>query len=1044
MSNRHDIPVNKPLSILDRPLIIKFKDLFRGLTKSTIQGMAGKADGAIRDAIDSLSAVSFGNDASGVAWLLIFRSLLQAIYNLVAESEPLLIKDPQNPRVVQYKLGDLADDPDSLLNQLDWTLEQEQFAIDEKFFKHPETLPVLEDVKKLFTQWLARFGLTEAQTATITDRLPSFFVFALQDQWRSRSDEYALLTQAFDTPFTKASEREQSWARYSAWLQRQVDERMFDEAFSLRQVYVSLRAYYVEKVGGVKDDLPEHKLRGEKEPQRFIVELEAYLEEWLRKDDAYDAVKVISGGPGSGKSSFAKMFAAHQSANAARRVLFIPLHRFDPSDDLINAVGSFVRFDQFLTHNPLDPVEGDKRLLIIFDGLDELSEQGRAGAEIAQQFVAEVQKKVSQFNNPNSPRLKVIISGRELVVQANASEFRRPEQIINVLPYLIQEHDRKQYKGNDELAAQDQRPLWWKAYGAASGKGYAGLPGELNRKELLEITSQPLLNYLVALNYKPGKIDFSTETNINNIYEDLLVGVYSRRWEPNPHPATKNVKKRQFVRILEEVAVSVWHGDGRKTSLKEIEAHCESSGLKGLLDALKVGAKEGVTGLLMAFYFRRADNDLISDPTFEFTHKSFSEYLAARRIASVVAHLHDEMERREENIDSGYDERRALEDWLKLCGPVAMDRYVFDFIRNEMLLREIAEVGKWQDSLIRLINFVLRNGMPVDRLSPRPAFQEEYRQARNAEESLLCLLNICATITERVSVIDWPTPHACGEWIGRLYGQSGAAENILTLRCLSYLNLEECVLDGRDLGEANLRMTNLKNASLAYANLTYANLTGATLLGCKLDRTNLYGAALTRVDIDSDTLTGANLEGVILGDADLREVKLSYRNMTGINLGRANLEGANLERGHLGGAYLGRAKLKNANLEGATLLDAFLVDANLTGANLKAAYLVEATLFEAMLKGANLKGASLKRADLREAILCDANLEGADLSSADLRRADLNGANLKDANLAGAKLEEIKLDDEELRKEYLERAMAEDPDQEDDDEEDDEELDERE
>ncbi|WP_392530247.1 hypothetical protein [Nostoc sp. C117] len=93
--------------------------------------------------------------------------------------------------------------------------------------------------------------------------------------------------------------------------------------------------------------------------------------------DRNDAIRVISGGLGSGKSSFTKIFAANQAEKGKIPVLFIPLHHFEPSDDLVEAVGKFVRDDGFLRHNPLDKDKADSRLLIIFDGLDELAIQGK-------------------------------------------------------------------------------------------------------------------------------------------------------------------------------------------------------------------------------------------------------------------------------------------------------------------------------------------------------------------------------------------------------------------------------------------------------------------------------------------------------------------------------------------------------------------------------------------------------------------------------------------------------------------------------------------
>ena len=117
-------------------------------------------------------------------------------------------------------------------------------------------------------------------------------------------------------------------------------------------------------------------------------------------------------------------------------MLFVPLHRFDLSDDLIDAIKAFVELDGFLPHNPLDQKDGDPRLLIIFDGLDELSMQGKLAAEAAQNFVQEVLRKVDRLNLRDA-RLKVLITGRDLSVQVNESNLRRPQQILHLLPYHL-------------------------------------------------------------------------------------------------------------------------------------------------------------------------------------------------------------------------------------------------------------------------------------------------------------------------------------------------------------------------------------------------------------------------------------------------------------------------------------------------------------------------------------------------------------------------------------------------------------------------------
>jgi hypothetical protein len=224
--------------------------------------------------------------------------------------------------------------------------------------------------------------------------------------------------------------------------------------------------------------------------------------------------------------------------------------------------------------------------------------------------------------------------------------------------------------------------------------------------------------------------------------------------------------------------------------------------------------------------------------TFEFTHKSFGEYLTAKRIVREVRLIHKKLKDRQNDPDEGWDEREALKRWAILCGASVMDEYLFNFVVDEMPLQDPSDVGDWQQTLCHLIGFMLRHGMPMERLTPRPDFQEENRQARNAEEALLALLNACARVTKTVSKIQWHTPEAFGIWISRLHGQRIDAD-VFCLNCLSFLDLQGCVLVFKDFLEANLMGANLMGANLIGAYLMEANLEGANLEGANLEGANL-------------------------------------------------------------------------------------------------------------------------------------------------------------------------------------------------------------
>ncbi|MEO0828343.1 MAG: NACHT domain-containing protein, partial [Cyanobacteria bacterium J06642_9] len=650
---------------------------------------------------------------------------------------------------------------------------------------------MVEQVQMPFRRWLRSYGLSVEQAGSLAKRLPQYFVFALNEQWRNHPTEYALLQTVLSGPFESANARELAWMRYAAWLQRRVDEPMFAEAFGLRQVYVPLRAYYECKVKAPDSEALDDATPGRRgKSQRYVVDLETAIKGWLNQADKDDAIRVICGGPGCGKSSFGRMLAAHLAEVQTLPVLFVPLHQFDPSGDLVNALNDFLQtdLDGILPPNPLEKDNAERRVLLIFDGLDELAMQGKVAAQVAQDFVGEVQKKLLAFNRSDA-RVFALLSGRDLAVQLTKTEFRKEGQILHVLPYFQTDTERNQHAYVDEqgLLEQDQRQAWWQTYGGLKGKGYSALPDELNHGKLIEITAQPLLNYLVALSYDHDEIDFSAESNLNVIYNDLLEQVYQRDWGGYQHPTLGNIEQKDFIRILEEIAVACWHGNGRTTTIKRIAERCASGTLKRVLEIFEGGATEGVTRLLTAFYFRQSGIQG-SEATFEFTHKSFGEYLTARRMVLELKLIQQQLTQHRDNPDIGWDEKECLKRWAILCGPMAMDDYLLSFLRDEIRLQPEGQVRQWQQTLCDLISYLLRHSMPMEELSPRPKFIEETKQARNASEALLAALSSCAWVTQTLSTIDWPSLEAFGTWLKTLQGQRVSVENPVAFSCLNHLN----------------------------------------------------------------------------------------------------------------------------------------------------------------------------------------------------------------------------------------------------------------
>jgi uncharacterized protein YjbI with pentapeptide repeats len=815
----------KPKGLTGRSFKLDGKELSKALGKSILYLAQGKLEDVTSSALDAISAVGLGNEPAALAYVLMRRAATRAMFALVGET-------------VKSTAFGVRPYESIIEDSLEYTIDDYETFIGPDFFDRPTELPVVKGLEEILSRWLTLLAIEPHVVTTIVERFPSYFLFSLNEEWRKSPKTYQPLLDSLDTPFAKASDREWAWRAYASWLRLQIDESSFDEAFSLRQIYVPLRAYYEDVAGREANTGP-----GRRGKVRTIIDLHTELLAWLQKEQRDDAVRVISGGPGSGKSSFAKIFAAHVAEIEHVRTLFIPLHLIDPTRDIEEEAGRFVA--DMLPYNPLAVESREPRLLLIFDGLDELASQGKAANETARLFIGAIEQLVNR-RNLQGLRLQVLVSGRELIVQGNESEFRKPHQILTLLPYLLDEHSigsEHLVRDPHNLRKQDQRHMWWRQYGQLTGQKYEGLPEPLHRHDLQEVTAQPLLNYLVALSYTRGKLDFDQDVNLNQVYEDLVLAVHERAYEKRRlYASIRNMDASEFIRILEEVGLAAWHGNGRTTTVREIAEHCKVSGLDELLGKFEEGAKVGVTRLLAAFFFRQHEHNASGDQTFIFTHKSFGEYLAARRIVRAMSRITTEREARANSPDSGWGEREALVHWAQTTSANPLTNYLVSFLVNELALKEAPHVRKVQLCFARLFSYVLKNGMPMEKMPPT-TFQQQMLLSRNCEEALLVGMSQCALITEEISPIEHYNSTAFSNWYNRVHGQNPTLESTLTCKNLRLLNLSEIDLAFVNLSSADISYSNLCQTVLHYTILTFVDVTGVNFDKAFLQGVNMIEAS---------------------------------------------------------------------------------------------------------------------------------------------------------------------------------------------------------
>jgi uncharacterized protein YjbI with pentapeptide repeats len=882
-----DLEAKPKSTVWTKPVRLARGGMFKALGKLFVSGATQNWAGAARDALDVAAAVGQEADAGEQAGLLITRALGRALLELL---------DP-------YKMGfdeDVATDPEGIAAQIDAALAEQELVIDHRFLEHPRELAILEWFEGQILRWLEPVDLRGRDPKSIAARLPEYFVHALHREAIDRRGDYDRLFAEFEGEFDAAYRRERSWAGYRAWFLRELEGPVLGDSFSLPQVFVWPRAYHVEDAAPTRGR-GRHPIHEPAEERRVVAWLRDTLDAWMAKADPHDAVRVISGDPGAGKSSFARMYAAHRMTKG-ERVLYVPLHLFDVQGDL---GASLAKLCDEIAAFPELALEGDaaeRELLLVLDGLDELSKQGRMGARLADEFVTEVLSKVDKHNY-GGLRLSVLLCGRPIAVQGVQSRFRKPGQVVHLLPYCLTERERQlAWMDADDILGLDQRDEWWLEYGAHTGAGYEALPEALCGDALIETTRQPLLGYLLALVYehalREGR-ELQKDISRNEIYDHLIERVYAREWGARRgHPALEGVEAGDFRELLEDMALAAWHDGERVTTVAAVE-HLQGPTAAERLRAYAEQC-EGVGQLFTAFYMRRHGRRHDGEETFEFTHKSFAEYLTASRMVAqveVASRALDDQKRasgRRRDRGAHKHTRDILVEWLEVFGPTAISHDLLPYLRKEVALRDADDPGlarRWQLALIELIEQVLREGSPCEEIRPPLRFIDMCSWARNAEEALLVLLSCCSDTTEEISKIDWPERTSFGSWIRRLRDQpdDGLARRTIVGMSLTRLDLSNLALGSAELLHTNLAHSVLSQANLDCANLAYTNLAHANLAHANLDYANLTFTILDSV----------NLAHASLGYANLAHAALDYANLTHTNLTHANLDYVSLTYTHL-------------------------------------------------------------------------------------------------------------------------------------------------
>ncbi|MBD2302108.1 pentapeptide repeat-containing protein [Nostoc sp. FACHB-190] len=789
---------------------------------------------------------------------------------------------------------------------------------------------------------LASANISEAEN--LTERVVWNTQRYLVKAWIESGD---VTKNVIEVSFGEWQKTQQKFQSIDEYLKSQIatkpEEKVFNEDFSFKDIYVPLKARNVDKNG---------KLDTKTEP--FDLETWAKTLILATSPNTQRQVMFIQGGPGRGKSVFCRMFAdwVRQNLHPLWTPILIRLRdidEFQPS--LEETLRSRIKAD-FAQGEDGWLTDRNTRFLFILDGFDELRIE-RGNNQSVERFLRQVGTFQNDYQD-NKAGHRVIITGRQMAlhgIDRLPPNLERVE-IAEMEVELQQQWFEKWYRifpTNETLNFMDflQIPL---------DKTTASQQVSQNKKscpqQIKELAKEPLLLYMLTAMHRDNTLDINkfeqaTETEAKIlVYEQALNWVLTKQRTDNRHGNLNDVltgqNKDALRRILAEAAVCVVQSGGESASMQMVKVRLQQDDeAKELIaKAEKELGEEALKTALGAFYLKSNDHGGV-----EFFHKSIREFLCAERIKQSLEEWTEPGRRgRTFNVDE------QTMDWeiYDLLGYGGLTREIVEYLMGLLIPSdEFRPVELFK----RLENFYVRwfGGEFID--APPENFpqkkmrllQEQGIKQGQRQVDIYAGLNVMILLLEL---------HRYAQGRDELkqqiifYPSGEPQEDTRTTQLLRIINYSEAIQLGNF---TNLVGQFLRGSDLRGSDLRGADLRGADLRGADFSHTDLRSA-----DLRGSDLRGADFSHADLSRADLRGADLSYADLSGADLSRADLRGSDLR-----GAYLSRADLSHADLRGA----------DLSGVNL-----ISADLSHADLRGSDLRGANLRGADLRGAYPSDANL----------------------------------------------------------------------
>lgn len=911
------------------------------------------------EAVGHLLSLSFGDAAgSGYDAIKEFRTktetLEQRVWTLWRESLALalpeffvtasLTREPDNEELARL-LAEILAESETLAKA-----GRAEFM--DVHRRTPTDFPLYPPLREKLPGWARKVAPEHLRDdERLRERLDRAFERGFRRAIADRGDHFAPILDFFEGEEAEPGKMRDAWQRYYDGLSQEIEcEPLFNQpedgsGATLGAIFQPLRCHWRIRAKSDRRDITENN---QKPDDIHIAWLQATLEAWLDQRNGRDALRVVTGGPGSGKSSSALWFARDAALLGSVNVFIVSLQGMEvnrPVDEIVADYRNLAATDHtMLDDSPIHWLQEDpKPLLLVFDGLDEVARPDGAGLEVTKSFLRALESRLSLANGGKAvgrARLMALVLGRPQAAEeaARAMGGLADKALLHVAPLcpldenVFAKDSQRSVTIHDpsKLADEDFRAAFYERYRPFDQHCDGdGAPEALRDDQFVEMTVEPLLLYLLIVSGYAGKNWALAKDNRNRVYQQIFSDIHQRDLQrPGHHPAKIGIDKEEdFFLLMECLGLAAWQGGGRSGSDEDFATFRDRIYITKRGGRFKDKKSADLKNVAVQTFAHRGDGD---KPGYAFIHKSFGEYLTARALIEAG----DAWLARHEGEPEDF-----AKDWLQPAGGARITFEIMDFMIAEARLRLgcRADADRRLKALTAIASYTLDHGFPAHGellIADKGVVDWRRREGfqRNAELSLYTLIHAWAEAGYPLYVNDdgtvvrdwepgiinvvWPektaNPAAAmferlrDQWAGEGYKPAVFARWDFAGQSLEAVNLRAADLRGADMGGMNLWWTNLHSADLRGADLRGAQFSVATMIGTRLEGANLRWAKLIM----------AKLRGASLRGADLSEA----------NLGAADLNGADLKGANCDNAHLRSARLHTANLSGVVNLTQKQID----------------------------------------------------------------------------------------------------------------------